>query len=745
MNGTASTASVAASKLGDLLATLALNNQWDDIELTAQSLANDLRVTDVDQQTALGKTLLPSTLTNLLKGAIDGAPIPAAPQKQAVVELLRAGANLCRDHDDNRSNLLEAGFPQQVVALLEGYAESVVPNESEPLPLSTPDLKIVKTAIGVLLNISFGYEPVKTRLISLEAAFTILKLSIAIYPPGCWLRPQKPVINGEPVEATGVDAEVWSLRTGLSQWAWRTISEFGEDEDGNSRCLFTPDALPYLVRSLHTFTPPYPTLPTSLSPELIQTLIQVDFDTLEECAGLVESLSMDVEDVRLSLARGLAFPAEHGGVACLSDMLTFVDKGNYPPYWAENPDERAAREKGLDRCKAAVIKSTVELAGEEKNIDVLWDDSDPEKPGGEFVFKMVQWIRQHKSLQETNRDDLIICATLSLGNLVRRDAHAAAIVNPPVALMPDLATLLEPETDIKVKHGVIGLLKHLSQTQSNRTILGNAGIMQKLATCQIWSEKADVVEIVQVAAIGVAKHMCNSNAENAIALVLPGPDQPPSSTALAQILSLVRRSDSVAIKSEGTRVLVNAVKSLWSSDASSNDPAWPERRKEATAQLVTPVCAAALAQLIGRSRKYPILINEGVVALSLLSTHTSGGLVVLDALLNPLPTETPPHGGPLSQPISAGPSTDSPAIGMPRRALDMLVSSLRNADGRTPVEVRGNICALLGRLGRQGVVPESRVHDVGAMKLSTKEWVEEAAGEEGPIGGAARKTLEAWA
>ena len=31
-------------------------------------------------------------------------------------------------------------------------------------------------------------EPVKTRLVSLEAALTILKLSIALYPPGAWLR-----------------------------------------------------------------------------------------------------------------------------------------------------------------------------------------------------------------------------------------------------------------------------------------------------------------------------------------------------------------------------------------------------------------------------------------------------------------------------------------------------------------------------------------------------------------------------
>lgn len=35
-----------------------------------------------------------------------------------------------------------------------------MPDQLEPLPLSPPDLKIVKTAIGVLLNASVGYgEP----------------------------------------------------------------------------------------------------------------------------------------------------------------------------------------------------------------------------------------------------------------------------------------------------------------------------------------------------------------------------------------------------------------------------------------------------------------------------------------------------------------------------------------------------------------------------------------------------------
>jgi hypothetical protein len=107
--------------------------------------------------------------------------------------------------------------------------------------------------------------------------------------------------------------------------------------------------------------------------------------------------------------------------------------------------------------------------------------------------------------------------------------------------------------------------------------------------------------------------------ENASELVL-GSSQSSSATALQQIMNLVRRSDSVTVKSEGTRVLANVIKSL------SGDPAhMDERRKKARSTLATPENASALAMLTGRSKKYPILVNEGVVALSIMSTQGSAG------------------------------------------------------------------------------------------------------------------------
>jgi hypothetical protein len=142
-------------------------------------------------------------------------------------------------------------------------------------------------------------------------------------------------------------------------------------------------------------------------------------ESFEESCSHLEALALDDEDVRLSLARGLAFPDEHGGVRCLSNILDFIDHGDYHPLWKDLPGEVAQRERSFDFCKAALIKAVIEVAGEEKNGDVLWDDSNPEQPGGALVAQMVQWIKANKDLKDRNRDDLLVCATMTLGNLLR--------------------------------------------------------------------------------------------------------------------------------------------------------------------------------------------------------------------------------------------------------------------------------------------------------------------------------------
>lgn len=193
-----------------------------------------------------------------------------------------------------------------------------------------------------------------------------------------------------------------------------------------------------------------------------------------------------------------------------------------------------------------------------------------------------------------------------------------------------------------MKHGVIGLLKHLAQAPANRTVLGQAKVLEYLRTCEVFREKADIAEIVQMSAINLAKHLCTNNGtvlfflikishmmnsrlcnvvENSITCVLDIDGDDISSSCISQILALSRRSDSIPVKSEGARVLVNTVKSLCSSTGDLLDP----RRQAAIKSLNNLEAANALAQLLGRSKKYVTLLNESVVALCLLSVQTNGG------------------------------------------------------------------------------------------------------------------------
>ncbi|KAG6832376.1 hypothetical protein H0H92_002644 [Tricholoma furcatifolium] len=705
----------------------------------------------VDNHSILGETPLPRTLASLFTLALHGSPIPSDKYTSVILELLRLAANLCMDHDENRGRLLDSGFPQAVASLLEGYAENILPlPHKRPFDLSIPHLKIVKTSIGAILNASIGYDPVKLRLASLEAPLTILKLSTAIYPTGVWSN-----VPAEHVDSILHHKDEWILRSCISSWAWRAVTELRDVKD-DTLPLITADYLPLLVQPLSAFIPDA-SQPAELSfeqeIELVRDLIDTDLNNLEESSMLIESLALDVDEIRLSLGRGLHSHAEHGDIPCLSIILDFIENGTYPSSWSfaiTDEKERKQNEKTFNICKGALIKSVVEVAGEDKNGDILWDDSKPETPGGNFVFRMVDWLKRYvEDLDATSRhtpdvsslsdrEDMVICASLSLGNLARRETNSTALVSPPYSLVPVLAShhLLSPSTDIKVKHGVIALLKHLAQGSSFtiQSALGKAGIIRHIAASGIWEKGDAMVDVVQLSAIGLVKHMANANGnagsllkEVSLTLSQLSIRSPNSPTAFSQVLALVQRTDSIPVRSEGSRVLVNVVRSLWGSkvpaiDTSESgstgtvDQTVQEQQRKHNAALrtiVTSENASILARLIGTSGKYPLLINEGLVALTMFSIPKEGASFALDALLVPLSNEIPLESpfdptSPLTTASDISPTT-SPTkarvrLNIPRHPLDMLIFILKNVDNPAnyPVEVRANVCSLFIELSRHG-------------------------------------------
>jgi hypothetical protein len=137
------------------------------------------------------------------------------------------------------------------------------------------------------------------------------------------------------------------------------------------------------------------------------------------------------------------------------------------------------------------------------------------------------------------------------------------------------------------------------------------------ATTLLLSSSVDLAQPVQIAAIGLLKNLCTNHAGNAIDC-LDSPD------ALAAVISLVKRTDEVRLKTEAVRILVQVIRSLWTPASGGGDDAAIEKAKT---QLCTEYQVyQLLAGMIEGSAKYPVLINEGVVSLTrLASTSAENG------------------------------------------------------------------------------------------------------------------------
>lgn len=73
---------------------------------------------------------------------------------------------------------------------------------------------------------------------------------------------------------------------------------------------------------------------------------------------------------------------------------------------------------------------------------------------------------------------------------------------------------------MKVKHGVISLLKHLAYAPASRAPLGEAGIVSRIIESNIFKDTSDIVETIQMSAIGTVKHLCTNNGKISCSLLL---------------------------------------------------------------------------------------------------------------------------------------------------------------------------------------------------------------------------------
>jgi len=203
-----------------------------------------------------------------------------------------------------------------------------------------------------------------------------------------------------------------------------------------------------------------------------------------------------------------------------------------------------------------------------------------------------------------------------------------------------------PPDVAQVLYGVVGLTKNLAIASANKQILCDAGVIEPCLA--LLGRSLDVIVPLQNAAIGVLKHLCAGNISSSLKVVLPASAPGASSIVTLQpingdssqasplddVLALIARTNDVRLQCEATRLLVNVVRSLYSSRSISS-PVTPSAldglemgiAKNKARKIIEGNAGVvdAISEMVRTGEKYPTLVNEGIVALVLLSTTDAGG------------------------------------------------------------------------------------------------------------------------
>jgi hypothetical protein len=300
--------------------------------------------------------------------------------------------------------------------------------------------------------------------------------------------------------------------------------------------------------------------------------------------------------------------------------------------------------------------------------------------------------------------------------------------------VPILSALLTPKADIKVAHGIVCLLKNLSIPPDNKVILGHEHKIMPLLIPYL-SADMDKVQPLQFATVGLLKHLCNGCAENCLDLVN-------GSESLDVLLQLLQRTEDVPTRMEGTRVLVNVAKTLYSGGQD-------QQRTQARRKLLTSAVVVALAEMVRSSPKYPVLVNEGILAMTLLASEREqqGAQLVASALLSdPAKEELDAMAERASADDSVSPAKSLPSLPAkdrtpsrkttmdslasqssqpllpPKTCADMIATVLSRRDARMPPQFASNACVFVQTLIDGGRAIANIKADDGAIRRVLQSW-----------------------
>ncbi|SNX84424.1 uncharacterized protein MEPE_03133 [Melanopsichium pennsylvanicum] len=722
-----------------------LNDVWDSLARELKPIADILR--SGRQRTSLGTSRLPADCVSALQLWLctDSATSKQPPNNhvlEAAIEIFRVLANLCIDHNDNRSLLDGLNAAPTVLAAVSAIMHKQEHSRSTAL-FSVKILTFLRAAIGAVLNMQLEHIATRQSLANVDCITSLTSVAShpRVYLPHLWAQPQTVEIENDPDALTKLQ-----MGATVTSWAWRVVQEIFEDAkeekegqpstpcdemyDGDDDHLQPKDVRSILSRRcFHNLLLPLSLYTNSadgrrmeLDGDAMEYLVDSDAEILQTVAMLIESCAAEDHEFRQRVVRPFTASTDSARsetrfTSGLDALMTFVEKAELPHEWigrdsedASVEDAQAAEEmrKAFAQVKASAARAVVAVSGDDTNMVELFSGSSG------FIDRLKAWTRYDSKI----RDDLVSCGMLALGNLARSDAHCLSLVKEH-GLAPFLASMLSQADDIKVAHGLVSLLKNLSIPAANKAVIGHLDVID--AVVRFMNRDKDMVQPLQFATVGLLKHLCAGAAKNALRLV--------EGAALNALVDMIQRIDDVPTKMEATRVLVNVVKSLWNSARGSDvsQEALPLARRK----IVRRDVIQALAEMVRTSPKYPVLVNEGIIALTLVGSERLGAeLVSLSLLSEPAKASaeeeddeemrSEDEAAALRAPrrrstIDSSASTSSHPLPPPARALDMVNLVLARKDARMPPQFAFNACALVLSLihATQGANDESSTGAIG--------------------------------
>ncbi|KAI7861834.1 armadillo-type protein [Spinellus fusiger] len=405
-------------------------------------------------------------------------------------------------------------------------------------------------------------------------------------------------------------------------------------------------------------------------------------DIMEHLTDALLQIVLDNDAMQNTVATSGFFPL-------LLDFLEYADLPVEDPQETQKEAEEEKEEKRLADMKETISKIAVYATSTDEMMESIYKEDATLK-------RLVEMIHSPSIIASQT-------ATYILGNLARTDEHCVELV-ANYGLEKELLKLFQSTESGIFQYAILGCLKHLCLPKENKTVIGDEGTIEIIASMLDTSK--DLVKRNQFFAIGILKLLCTGHYENSRRIIQETAMTEEKQTPIELILAFIQRVDDVAAKSEATRILTHLVRSIGSQQ---------ESLALRTTLLQHPIIEPIIEMV--RSSKFMVLKNDGIVALTLLFADTD--VPSKNSLAEALPFLVAVHSLVSVENTEADQEEEEEKEEKETRTfLQVIVDSICSESEQVPDEIRCNACTLLEMIaGIARLVENKHISDIFSTEV----------------------------